>query len=179
MGMGGCCASDPFAEGGAEAMPATSPTPAPLRLYMNNPAQALPGGPGQAGSSNSAGPAQPAHCRPREEQEYARLGRGMERGRAGDVICTGPWSGRPSFTSRFLLQLDPLCTESLPQPFSPGPKQAGSPGELEAQWPAPLLATADSRLLSTARPSSSSHFALSSPWASSPRGSLQLQLFRS
>lgn len=149
-----------------------------LGLYMNHPAQSLPGGPGQAGSSSgcSATPAAPPQA-----QGGAGLcplrARGLERGREGDVICSGQWSGvailhlsssPPSGSS--LHQLSPTAISSQPQAGRSSRRAGGT----VARPP-----SGDSRLLSAARPSSSSHFALSSPWASSPRGSLQLQLFRS
>lgn len=81
-GLGRCCAWDPVAEGRAKVVPpgvwdaARPPAPALLRIQMSHSAQALPGGPGQAGGSVGAAPPQPPHCRPREEQGV--LTQGME-----------------------------------------------------------------------------------------------------
>lgn len=142
-GLGGCCAWDPVAEDGAAVVPlgvwdaARSPAPALLRIQMNHSAQALPGGPGQAGGSVGAAPPQLHHCRPREEQGVLNQGMGdIERCRLHLKVHTSQRSGEATlhlwvFSSHWILPALHLSHTH----FLQAPSGAISPGELEAQWP--------------------------------------------
>lgn len=99
LGLGGCCAWDPIAEDGAEVVPpgvwgaAWPPAPALLRIQMSHLAQALPGGPGQAGSSVGAAPLQPPHCRLRGSRVCSLRVWGTERCCLHLRVHTSQWSG--------------------------------------------------------------------------------------
>lgn len=166
-GLGRCCAWDPVAEGRAKVVPpgvwdaARPPAPALLRIQMSHSAQALPGGPGQAGGSVGAAPPQPPHCRPRVCS--LRVWR-IERCHLDLRVHISQWSGEAPFDSGLLLPLDPPSTASFPYPFSLSPKRGSFPRR--AGGPVAPLSTAAFWERPGPPPPPSS--ALSSPWASSP-----------
>lgn len=175
--------------------PARAHAPASVELQMSHPAQAPPGGPGWVDGSGGRSATPATLPQTQGEQGHAHSGyRRSSEGRgvlsATEGSAAGGGQVRPPLVSHLpshgappstvppwlWVQLWAVRGVSLlclnhESDLLPAPSAGGFP---RAPSRSPAAA-----FLGTAQPSSSSPSALSSAWASSPRGSLQLQLFRS
>lgn len=173
--------------------PTRAHAPASLELQMSHPAQAPPGGPGWADGSGgrSATPATP----PQTQGEQSHTHPGYRRSSEGRAVLSAP-EGSAAGGGQVRPALVSHLPSHRPHPVPPWLRvqlwAARGVSLLCLNYESDLLPASSAggfprapswspaaAFLGTAQPSSSSPSALSSAWASSPRGSLQLQLFRS